>query len=281
MKEVNFDKSKYGGRQCTVREYESMSEFTDHINHDKLHSYFDKNKPQSETLPFNFTQTNSFNEAVTLFSNGWTEKATELQKKLEASKIKNLSAGSTVKNFYSVSGFQASVPRYLQGIPENMINSKKVVNKQKVITFNKAISYSAGVSANQILEESVKALTIIAKIESQGVRCNLNVVQASHEGDHTEIIKVRIKSANERLNISKVAFPMVHPSMLRRLMFRAIEISNTVQSDFFYGYGHPLSSDILKKILNDQKEQFIPPFINVDINEIHSLDDLTSGKVNL
>ena len=53
-----------------------------------------------------------------------------------------------------------------------------------------------------------------------------------------------MKSANERLNISKLAFPLVHPSMFRRLYFRFIEVYPTIPRSFTYGYGKvPVASD--------------------------------------
>lgn len=128
-----------------------------------------------------------------------------------------------------VQDYQAVVPLYLMGVPNNMVTKKMVPMKQKVITLNKSIDYNAGVSADDIMDESIKAMQIVKKLEAQGYRCNLNIVLGTSAGSKQFIIKVRIKSANEKLNISKLALPLVHPSMLRRLFFRFIEVYPTSQ----------------------------------------------------
>ena len=86
------------------------------------------------------------------------------------------------KNMLSVAGYQAIVPLYLQSVPNNMVNKKMVPVKQKVITLNKSIDYNGGVSAEQIIEESIKAMQIVKKLEAQGYRVNLNIVLGSVAG---------------------------------------------------------------------------------------------------
>ena len=69
-----------------------------------------------------------------------------------------------------------------------------------------------------------------------------------------------------------MSFPLVHPSMLRRLLFRLDEVHPTITNDFVYAYGRPmLQSDVVKCF----KDDFVlPRFIDVDINNIKSVDDL-------
>jgi hypothetical protein len=83
---------------------------------------------------------------------------------------------------------------------------------------------------------------------------------------------VRIKSATEKLNVSKIAFPLVHPSMLRRLFFRYIEVYPNVTKSFVFGYGRPLNEE-LKKILGE-KEIFLPNVINQDVQKIKDLKNI-------
>ena len=74
-----------------------------------------------------FTGTHSYEEAEDLLLHGWDEMAKELTEKLgnvkaNSNKYKN-------KTICNVSGYQACVPRYLQGIPTNMISNKRIVTK--------------------------------------------------------------------------------------------------------------------------------------------------------
>jgi len=192
-----------------------------------------------------FTGTKSYDEAVDLFLHGWRAEAQVLTKKLNDIKIDNATKQKTT---YDVVGYQASVPRYLQGIPTNMYNKKKVSEKKKIITLVKDISYHAGISKQVIEEESIKVLHLVRTLETQGYAVNLYIILGSADKKQGVLCRIKIKSASERLNVSKVAFPLVHPSMLRRILFRLIEVDPTLHGSF-NAYGVPLEEDALKKYL--------------------------------
>ena len=254
-----------------VVEYDSLHEFYEYLIHTPFNDAFCWAKHSSVDGSYNFTKTKDFSEAVELFKNGWSDMATKLVQKLKVIESKT-EPMMKPKNVLGVAGYQAIVPLYLQGVPNNMVTKKMTPVKQKVITLNKSIDYNAGVSADQIIEESIKAMQIIKKLEAQGYRCNLNIVLGTTAGSKQFIVKVRIKSANEKLNVSKLAFPLVHPSMLRRLFFRFIEVYPHVTKSFVNGYGKPAKSDELREIFKN--EYLLPNFIKKDVNAIKTIDDL-------
>lgn len=266
--------SKMNGskKEIDIVEFDSLNEFYKYITETEVNDIF-KNIPlKSDIGSESFTGTSSFAEAINLFKYGWKEEAKILTQKLKAIE-KETMVKTKQKPCLSVAGYQAVVPLYLQGVPNNMVNKKMVPVKQKVVTINKSISYAVMTTKEQILEESVKALQMIKKIESQGVRCNLNIVWASAVDDKTLIFKIKIKSANEKLNISKLAFPLVHPSMLRRLAFRFLEVYPGTTKKFIFGYGMPLSSYDLKKYINE-KEYILPRFMKQEVNSVDDLNNL-------
>lgn len=258
-----------------VVEYDSLHEFYEYLIHTPFNDAFCWAKHSSVDGDYYFTKTRDFSEAVELFKNGWSDMATKLVQKLKVIESKT-EPTMKPKNVLGVCGYQAIVPLYLQGVPNNMMSKKMVPVKQKVITLNKSIDYNSGVSANQIIDESIKAMQIIKKLEAQGYRCNLNIVLGTSSGwgknEKQFIIKVRIKSANEKMNVSKLAFPLVHPSMLRRLFFRFIEVYPNVTEDFVHGYGSPAKSSQLRNVFKG--EYLLPNFIKKDVNAINSIDDL-------
>ena len=254
-----------------VVEYDSLHEFYEYLIHTPFNDAFCWAKHSSIDGSYYFTKTKDFSEAVELFKNGWSDMATKLVQKLKVIESKT-EPMMKPKNVLGVAGYQAIVPLYLQGVPNNMVTKKMTPVKQKVITLNKSIDYNGGVSADQIIEESIKAMQIIKKLEAQGYRCNLNIVIGSSEPDIKLYVKVRIKSANEKLNVSKLAFPLVHPSMLRRLFFRFIEVYPNVTKSFVNGYGSPAKSDELREIFKG--EYLLPNFIKKDVNTIKTIDDL-------
>ena len=265
-----------------VREFSSLNDFETYITNTPLNDTFRWAKLASVSGSEEFTGTHSYEQAVEMFKNGWESKAEELTKKLKV--IQNQVIDAQVqKVLFDVVGFQASVPRYLQGIPTNMVNKKLVPIKQKIVTINKDISYNCGVTTEQIVEASIQTLQLVKRIEAQGIRVNLNLIWGVKASGSNEVVKVRLKSANERVNISKLAFPLVHPSMLRRLCFRYLEVAPTITHGYLYGYGSPLDGSQLKTYCKD--EYVLPRLFNGDLSKLGDLttvcgltDQIVNGK---
>lgn len=260
-----------------IIEFESLNEFGKYIESTPINNSFRWEKLQSTSNPESFAGTKSFEETINLFKHGWQEKSKELTQRLKV-KEKESTKLMVKKQKNDVCGYQALVPLYLQGVPNNMLNTRIVPMKKKVITLNKNISYSSNVESETIMKESIKALQIIKKLEAQGYRVNLNLIMPlvgyknKANSNLNYVIKIRLKSGNEKLNISKLSFPLVHPSMLRRLLFRFLEIYPTVPKGYVGNYGVPMRDEETKKYLND--EYLIPAFIHKDIKLINGIEDL-------
>ena len=257
--------------------FSSLEDFYKYITNTPLNDTFKFERLSSVTASESFCGTKSFEEAVELFKNGWSEMSERLSNRLKAEG--KFEQTMTYRNVQSVQGYNPIVPLYLMGIPNNMITKKMVPMKQKVVTLNKSLDYSSRVKTEQIVEESIKAFRIIQKLESQKYRVNLNLVIGvsgvrcrSMPINEKYFIKIRLKSANEKLNISKLSFPLVHPSMPRRLYFRFIEVHPPVSHSFKPGYGIPQEPSVLRAIWPD--DILLPQFINKDIEKINTLEDL-------
>ena len=256
MKHYITDKNIY------VTEYNSLGEFFTDITSRPNNDFF-KDRHSSETPePANkyhkWYNTASFNEATQLLTHGWDAAAGKL-----ATKVKLTNATSTAvrssKPSYGVVGSQASVPRYLQGIPTNMVSRQMTYAKQKVVTITKGIAYNCGWSPEAILAECTKALQIIQSMENGGQRVRLNVlwcISDSYRQNHTAC-KVCVKQPDERLNLSKMAFALAHPSMLRRMFFKWLETDNFTERDMGPFYGMPARQDIKDKVMSEN-EYYIP-----------------------
>lgn len=256
-------------------EFSSLEDFYKYIINTPLNDTFKFESLTSVTARESFCGTKSFEEAIELFKNGWSEMSERLSNRLKVEG--KFEPTMTYRNVQSVQGYHPIVPLYLIGIPNNMITKKMVPMKQKVVTLNKSLDYSVRVKTEQIIEESIKAFRIIQKLESQNYRVNLNLVIGAsgsmwNSSGEKYFIRIRLKSANEKLNISKLSFPLVHPSMLRRLYFRFIEVHPPVSKSFLHGYGSPQSPQVLRSIWPD--DILLPQFINKDIEKINTLEDL-------
>lgn len=242
------------------KEFKSMDEFYKYISETPLNDSFRWAILGSTGNDYSYYKTYNFEEASGMLKKGWDDMAQTLDKKLKLA-ASSFEAKTVVKSSYDVCGYQASVPRYLQGIPTSMVNQKKVVQKQKVITLVKHIGYMGGTSAEEIIENSVKALAIVKKLEAQGYRVNLDVISPARSLDQDIICRIRIKSADERMNIAKVAFPLVHPSMLRRLVFRFREVIPGASKRFVGGYGSTIMVRKEVKALLNKGEYYLHNFL--------------------
>lgn len=254
-----------------VKEFNSIYELYRYLCDTPFNSVFSDFPRSSEKPTSYFSLTESYEEAVNLMLNGWQDMSKNITQKLKDIDIKN--EEKVYKNTLSVYGYQPIVPLYLSGIPTNMVSKQLQKVKSKVINVTKMITYSSFTRPDEIMKESIKALCLVKKLESQGYRINLSVVFSTSDGKGTAITcKVKIKNANERLNISKVSFSLVHPSMLRRIMFRFIEVCPYTTKGFTDRYGYITGIEELKKILT--KDIVIPAIWSKNIDSITSIDDI-------
>lgn len=281
---------EFRGIRCkdTTQDYgvfNSISELHQYITKTKVNETFTRYDRQSRYTNMNFkifSMTNDFEEACSLLVKGWDKGAKELDQKVEGyfkgSKVTSQSQQTKRKTIYDVAGYQVSVPRYLNGVPDSMVRTKMIPVKNKILTINKIMGYRADVKPQTILDESAKALAIVKRLEDMGYRVNMNVVNLSQGCSRNMLgLKVRIKNANERLNISKLAFTMCHPGMMRRIIFGFKEVFPGVSEDFGPGYG--ASTYELKHFSEMCKGEYvIPPFIDNSIMNAKELN-IESFKV--
>ncbi len=203
-------------------------------------------KKSSENLDKHFTGTESFQQAFEMCKNGYFSKdvenfqniffkiANQVARKLKLIKVK-----------HDVVGAVPDVPRYLTGNPLNMLNleNKEKVKKPKTIVLNFNSSTSASTSKSTIEKRGLTFVLLFDLLRKLGSPVKLNLVEFSSSEDfyvNTEVVLMKNK---DMINISKIYFPLVHPSYLRRIMFaleeRLPELKN--RQEYFHGYGCPES----------------------------------------
>lgn len=259
--------------------FDSLAEFERYILDTPENKTFQNNRLASkatDVVSVAFTHSESLREATDLLHNGWVDKAEELTKRLRAVE-RDMSPVMRNQRVVSVAGFQPIVPLFLMGSPACMYGTRMQPVKQKVVTLVKSISYSSGVSAETWTDEGLKALAIVKKLEANGYRVNVDVIRGGYdtfEKKNGVVCRVRVKHANERLNVSKMAFCLCHPSMQRRLMFRFTEVYDKVTSGFSYTYGQTFVPSDFEPVLDKRREYFVPAFIKGDVDKIRNVSDL-------
>ncbi len=248
--------------------FNSIAEVVNYIDTVERTPFY-KSNHKSDDYNYSFRGTYSMEEARELLLHGWDDGAKQLKDKLDV-KVNVNNTGYRNKTIYDVAGFQCSVPRYLQGVPTNMINNKRVVQKQKVVNITKDLGYSCTTSKETMMHESIKFLQAVEKLEQQGVRCNVFVsfVSRNPSANNGYIdIRIKLKESSQRMNLKQFAFPLAHPSMFRRIVFALIERIEDCK-DFGMGYGICTEWEYVKYLYKG--EYYVPR--NVKEEEITDIE---------
>lgn len=231
--------------------YDSIEEFTNFIDNSTSMRY-----NSSDDRDFDFSGTHSLKEASELCKYGDEELASYISQQsltFDSVDTVNKIRRSTIND---VVGFIPNVPNYVIGIPTNMIRDNRNIINSKVINIFISISAAWHISKEDIKERCAKYIAAINSLEEQGYRCNVYSGSVGTNYDKIyNLLVIKIKSDKEPLNLAKMAFPLAHPSMLRRLKFRWME---TIPLDFGSGYGQSITNEkkineLLKPIFNNTK----------------------------
>lgn len=208
-----------------------------------------------------FSGTGSYQEAKELLQYGddeTLEKIKKIQKELKIDKLLGNNINKK-KSYMDVVGYQPCVPLFLNGVPKCMITDEKRKVDFKILNIYLNICASAYVKAEQLQRAGAIHAMILDILEKKGYRINLFAGNVSELNGEILMPCVKIKTDREPLNLKKLAFCIAHPSMLRRIGFKYMEVCDSNDDFTHSGYGRPeANEDKIRKILNDRfKTDFI------------------------
>lgn len=212
----------------------------------------------SKTGTKRFCGTKDYDEAVELITKGWTEKLDEIKKGFDkAVRVNTNTTQSRPRPTTGIVGYAACVPNAILGLPNSMIATERVAQKVKAVTIVYNSSVSAGWSTDEMIECGITVMKLVNKLELDGYRVRLTAEPiATTSGSDLAQCLVDLKDWRQPLDLTKLAFPMIHPSMLRRVMFRWLEtVPNLTNRGFSGGYGTPKSSEDYEKVVKEYKEE--------------------------
>ena len=113
MAKVKETTKTYGKTTTYIREFDSLNNFYEYITTTPLNNTFcwKKGGLSSTAGSKGFTGTESFEEAVSLFKNGWDDMAKKLTKKLKVTQNQTM-CSEVQKTVYDIFCFQCSFPSY-------------------------------------------------------------------------------------------------------------------------------------------------------------------------
>ena len=185
---------------------------------------------------FKFSGTSDYSQAAEFLRSGYNYGFEQLQKEM-AGLAKNYKNVTTIKN--DVFGVIPNIGAYMTGHPQNMINIKteKRAVKTKVINMIINTTVPARYTQEEIIALGAATLLHLVRLERNGFKVNLYVANKIEWRSNQLLCFMKVKNSSEQLNLLKVAYPIVHPSFIRRHMFAVYERSMKIDN----GYGYPLS----------------------------------------
>lgn len=160
----------------------------------------------------------SYQEALDLMETGYQPTVDKLKSEIKS----NLSGQAKRISFHNdVVGYAPIVPLAIMGVPQSMMNSHMKQVKAKVIDVYYDMTASCSKTANQFIDAGSKLLSAVMELEMQGCyRMNLYCVQSFFDsGDGCDLLCVRVKSANQPLDLKRISFPLTHPAFFRVIGF--------------------------------------------------------------
>ena len=254
--------------------FDSIAEFVDYLaNAPVQYRAFDS--LSSETGSYSFTQTESLDEALDLIKFGYHEDFEKLvQLKLKLEKYIKMSKKRN-KQFNDYIGYAPDVKAYLEGNPLSMLNKKSEARKKVNVYMN--TSFYGGTSKEAIFNRGAIVLSMIEILENMGFSVDLHLFEMSTVSSMMHFSDFILKSENERMNIQKLYFPLCHPSWIRRLNFRLIEVTPDITSSWSSGYGRPSDLSTMKKVIDlDKNDIIIPTIEELNIRGNSVVDDANS-----
>lgn len=139
-------------------------------------------------------------------------------------------------------GFAAHVPNTLMGLPQTMINRPKSQAVSKTIHLVYSFCAAAHTKPDDLIKGGVNFISLANSLEKQGYRVKIDVIFASLENKTAAAFTVNLKEYGQHMNLLKLAYPLVHVGMLRRLAFKWLETTPDLKDkSFVNGYGIPLN----------------------------------------
>lgn len=157
----------------------------------------------------------------------------------------------------SVVGFAPNVPAAIAGRPLNMRRAIKVNQPRRVVSIVYNGSVSCDIDTSDIEKNATKLFNVICGLERAGVRVELWVCDTSDNKKKqraTITLAVKIKSADQPLNVLKMCYPVVHPSFTRRHALSVMERLEVKES--FNCYGYPMTDN--NKVREELKSLRVP-----------------------
>lgn len=233
--------------------YDSLTKLLKQLKSKPYNKLLDRRA--SQQINFEFTQTENFEEAISIAESGWKKGKdiiSKLTKEHENSFIKLFPKQDfDIQLQPSESGEIVNVNAAIQNLPESMFHFYQDEEKLKKLQCGKmqriivCIACSANIDSDTIFNRGAIISSMINIMELYGFRTELWIYHGAISFNRIDTIEhfTKIKSFDKDLDLGLLAFTTTHPSYLRRLIFALDEQENdeVIKSICKMGYGYPIN----------------------------------------
>lgn len=186
-----------------------------------------------------FSGVDNYTDAMNLMYKGYSDPLEKMKRAiLKVGRSETYQRPRTQADFV---GFVPHVPNLLKNVPLTMINKEKVVQRSKTIHLTYSFCALGDVTPDAIIDGGINFISLVNSLEKQGYRVKIDSIFISMTDDTASVFTVTLKEYGQALNLLKLAFPLVHPAMLRRVSFKWLETTPTLKDKgYLGGYGTTL-----------------------------------------
>lgn len=227
-----------------VRKFNSLAEYDAYLESGETNKIFAGSIGLStRETSGSFEGTKTWEEATNLMMNGDKERHNTLKAARQEFRVaSNAGTCSRRTMVRGVAGFMPNVPASVMNMPQAMFDVRTTKHSARVLNIMYSPTANCKYEASEIDACGMKVAKAVYHTEAKGVRVNLWIVIGAQFTEKI-IVAVRVKTADQYGNLLKAAYPLAHPSFLRRQFFRAEEIDGELNDNGFrdvHGYVIPL-----------------------------------------
>lgn len=237
------------GRDIYFEHFKTLENLIDTMDKRPLNAAFQQKKSElssqrDETKNSRkWYETNTYSDAMEVLRVGYKDPLEQMKKAIL--KLGRSEKRTRPRIHESVVGFAPNVPAGLMNLPESMFNREYQSKKSKTLHLTYSFCVLGDVSPNTIIKGGVNFISLVNSLEKQGYRIKIDIAFVTVTNKTAAGFTVNLKEYGQRLNLLKLAFPLVHPSMLRRFAFRWLEtVPNLTDTSFIGGYGQTLGVEM-------------------------------------
>lgn len=184
----------------------------------------------------------NYETAERLAREGWPDGLKSMARNVSAlSAIASVASGPSL--FYDVAGSYPMAALAAAGLPESMVNFAPISERVRpIVRLMIPVMASGSYESEAFLNYGSGLVAIIDNLESNNFRVELTTFIAAERDKEKCLLSVRIKEAQEPVNLDKLSFCLSHVSYFRRIGFALME--RNLSPEVWSGeYGRPRIPD--------------------------------------